>query len=107
MTKYTCTCCEECEFDGNCLTDARYPCPCCGEYEFSHFGSYDVCEICHWTDNAVQNTEPDYFGGPNWLTLNQARANWQKYRVVMTDKDKQERKEYNEKKYGKRTAPIE
>ena len=48
-------------------------CPVCGKYEFEGFGSFDVCEVCGWEDDPVQERYPDEEGGANAMSLNQAR----------------------------------
>ncbi len=48
-------------------------CPVCGEYEFPGFDSFDICPVCGWEDDAVQEDDPD-FGGANPETLNGYKA---------------------------------
>ena len=52
----------------------RHLCPVCGKYEFEEYGSYDICEVCGWEDDAVQAEHPDLKGGANRMSLNEARA---------------------------------
>lgn len=40
---------------------------------------FDRCEVCFWTDNAMQFDDPDYRGGANPVSLNEARANFRKF----------------------------
>lgn len=56
----------------------RLPCPCCGYLTLDEatLGSYAHCEICWWEDDPVQFADPDYEGGANAPSLNQARANF-------------------------------
>lgn len=49
-------------------------CPCCGEGLVDEGHLYDVCEICGWKDDDYQFNHPDYRGGANHLSLNEARA---------------------------------
>jgi hypothetical protein len=43
-----------------------YPCPACGFNVFQDsVGSYDICPICSWEDDAVQLRFPDMRGGAN------------------------------------------
>lgn len=49
-------------------------CPCCGEGLVDEGHLYDVCEVCSWEDDPVQFEDPDYRGGANRLSLNEARA---------------------------------
>ena len=49
------------------LCNKEYPCPCCGYMSFEEPpGSYSICQICFWEDDAVQ-LRPDWwnFGGAN------------------------------------------
>lgn len=41
-------------------------------------GSYELCPVCYWEDDGVQFSDPDYEGGANAESLNQARANFRK-----------------------------
>ena len=61
---------------------SKYPCPCCG-YLTASFPppTDDICDVCLWHDNAVQFSNPDYRGGPNKVTLNEARDNFRRYGV--------------------------
>ena len=52
------------------------PCPCCGSRVFTEQGKYEICEVCGWQDDPVQSADPDYAGGANKLSLNQARKEW-------------------------------
>lgn len=53
-----------------------HPCPCCGfrTLESPTRGSYDICESCGWEDDGQQFDDPDYRGGANAESLNEARA---------------------------------
>ncbi|WP_137392522.1 CPCC family cysteine-rich protein [Rhodoligotrophos defluvii] len=52
------------------------PCPCCGTRVISKPGSYEICPICGWEDDPLQSEDPEFWGGANQLSLNQARAAW-------------------------------
>lgn len=54
----------------------RLTCPCCGEYRFEEEDFFEVCEVCGWEDDSLQRDEPDYAGGANHISLNQAREVW-------------------------------
>jgi hypothetical protein len=62
---------------------ARYPCPCCGflTLEEPERGNYEICPVCFWEDDPVQLKDPDYVGGANNVSLNQARQNFATLRV--------------------------
>lgn len=50
------------------------PCPCCGKGLVEKGHEYDVCDECYWEDDPVQFDDPDYRGGANHMSLNEARA---------------------------------
>jgi cysteine-rich CPCC protein len=58
-------------------TDQRYPCPCCGFLTLEEVppGSFEICPVCWWEDDAVQYAHPDMAGGANRVSLNEAREN--------------------------------
>ena len=49
-------------------------CPVCRKYEFKN--DFDICPVCNWQCDVVQNDDPDYAGGANKMRLNQAREAW-------------------------------
>lgn len=63
---------------------SRYACPCCGYLTFSSppDGSFDICPVCLWEDDLVQLDDPDYAGGANSVSLNQARKNFKKWGAI-------------------------
>ncbi|PCD78924.1 hypothetical protein CO710_09635 [Acetobacter orleanensis] len=52
------------------------PCPCCGVTVISVLGEYEICPICNWEDDPLQASDPDYVGGANPISLNQANQKW-------------------------------
>jgi hypothetical protein len=55
------------------ICNKQYPCPCCGYMSFDEPpGSYDICPICFWEDDASQLRNP-YSGGAN-IPLVKAQA---------------------------------
>jgi hypothetical protein len=57
-------------------TPVLQPCPCCGFRTLAEAerGSYEICGVCGWEDDGVQYRDPDYRGGANSESLNEARA---------------------------------
>lgn len=55
-------------------------CPCCEifDHEEEISGTYLICPICGWEDDAIQLHSPDYDIGANALSLNQARKMFNK-----------------------------
>ena len=57
------------------LSNKKYSCPYCGYMSFDEpSGSYSICQICFWEDDAVQLAYP-YSRGAN-LPLVEAQANY-------------------------------
>lgn len=47
-----------------------YPCPCCGHLVFGKPpGSYEICDVCFWEDDAIQVRWPGWSGGANSPSL--------------------------------------
>ena len=57
----------------------KFRCPCCGYYTLPSAGAYDICPVCFWEDDPVQEDDPDYPGGANDLSLNECRRNYELY----------------------------
>jgi hypothetical protein len=55
-----------------------YPCPCCGYLVFSEPpGSYDICPVCWWEDDALQlEFATTLGGGANAPTLAEAQRTY-------------------------------
>jgi anaerobic ribonucleoside-triphosphate reductase len=56
--------------------ESLYQCPCCGNLTIAELGKYEICEVCGWEDDPVQSREPDYAGGANRISLEEARQKW-------------------------------
>ena len=65
----------------------KYKCPCCGYYTFNERvnGNYDICEVCFWEDDPIQLDDPEYEGGANRVSLNQARKNFLEFGACEED----------------------
>ena len=57
---------------------SRFPCACCGFLTLSdpQIGSYEICPVCCWEDDPVQNSDPSFAGGANATSLMCARENY-------------------------------
>lgn len=57
----------------------RKYCECCkitlidGEED-----NHDICHVCGWEDDGVQSVDPDFYGGANNMSLNDARKYYAK-----------------------------
>lgn len=49
-------------------------CPCCNYRTLASRGDYDICGLCNWEDNGVNDDEK--YSGPNHMTLGEARENF-------------------------------
>ncbi len=55
-----------------------YKCKICGQGDIEY--PHDICSICGWEDDSVQNNDTNYYGGANILTFNQYKLAWEKYK---------------------------
>lgn len=53
-------------------------CVCCGYYTLEEpEGGYEICPVCFWEDDPIQNCDPEFAGGANKVCLNEARRNFE------------------------------
>ncbi len=57
----------------------RYVCPCCGNFTLPNDEEYEICPVCFWERDFVQEREPEFTGGANKVSLLQARENYRAY----------------------------
>ncbi|WP_136972983.1 CPCC family cysteine-rich protein [Polyangium sorediatum] len=57
----------------------RCACPCCGLLTLPDRGHYEICRVCDWEDDPIQSQKPDFEGGANAVSLNQARRNYAEF----------------------------
>lgn len=50
-------------------------CPICGK---TQVGDYDICPVCKWENDPTQLKHPEFGGGANHMSLEEARAAYQK-----------------------------
>ena len=51
-------------------------CPVWGSQCLGDLPDFDICENCGWEDDPLQRDDPDYDGGANEMSLNEARKAW-------------------------------
>ena len=58
----------------------KYRCQCCGYLALTDptNGSYEICPVCFWENDATQNDDPSFAGGANEPSLLAARANFKR-----------------------------
>jgi hypothetical protein len=54
-------------------------CPCCGYNTLSERGAYEICPICFWEDDAIQENDLDMEGGANKVSLRQGQRNFARF----------------------------
>ena len=58
----------------------RHACECCRCLTLLNVSHYETCAVCGWEDDRADNNRrdggPDAPGGPNHISLSQARANF-------------------------------
>jgi hypothetical protein len=62
------------------MSEPVWPCPVCGYRVFGNPpGSYEICDVCGWEDDAIQIRHPRMRGGANGGSIfdyQQRRADW-------------------------------
>ena len=48
-------------------------CACCGKPSLPVDSAFEICPVCGWQDDDIQNADPDFAGGANEMSLNQAK----------------------------------
>ena len=51
-------------------------CKCCGKHNLDNDSLYEICPICNWESDPVQEANPDLEGGANELSLNQFKEKY-------------------------------
>lgn len=65
------------------MSATPYPCPCCGHQVFAEPpGSYDICMICFWEDDAAQLRFPQLADATNVVSLAEAQQNYVKFGAI-------------------------
>lgn len=61
-----------------------YKCPCCGFLTLSEQppGTFEICPVCNWEDDAAQAANPLLEGGANRVSLDQARSNFARFGAI-------------------------
>ena len=61
------------------LEETKMNCPCCGK---TLVGEYDICDVCSWENDPIQLNNPDFQGGANQMSLNEAKRAYREGRKV-------------------------
>lgn len=57
-------------------TEELFACPCCNYLTLPVLGMYEICEVCFWEDDGIQDL--DGYSMPNHLFLVQGQENFLK-----------------------------
>lgn len=57
----------------------KYVCKCCGCAALDSADEYDICPVCCWEKDKTQESDTEYRGGANAVTLNEARKNYAEF----------------------------
>ncbi len=69
------------------MSDQSFPCPCCGclTRTESEYGTFEICPVCYWEDDAVQAANPEMGGGANTMSLDEARESYRELGAASKD----------------------
>ncbi|MGO5489943.1 MULTISPECIES: CPCC family cysteine-rich protein [Acidaminococcus] len=59
-----------------------HKCLCCGKGIVEGNQLYDICSICGWEDDPVQAGNPEFSGGANKMSLDEARKAWKERKQI-------------------------
>lgn len=59
-------------------------CPCCNYYSLNTKDplKHEICQICFWENDPIQNDDEFYAGGANEMCLYQAKQNYINYGAI-------------------------
>lgn len=57
-------------------------CACCGKETLDADSTYDICPVCGWENDELQEDDPDLHGGANKMSLNEAKRAYKEGRKV-------------------------
>ena len=69
---------RECMSNGSLLCETFMDLTVSGKHEFSYENSYEICPVCDWENEEYQIKYPDEEDGPNGMSLNAYKAEWEK-----------------------------
>lgn len=69
-----------------------YKCSTCGYFNPDRQGLHEICPVCFWQDDSSSYHE----GGPNGMTMKEAKKNYKKYGAAREEFAKYVRKPYVE-----------
>jgi len=66
------------------MSKIKFRCPCCNYKTFIEKppGTFDICPVCYWEDDNIQFHNPDFEGGANKISLNEAKKSFLKIGAI-------------------------
>lgn len=62
------------------MNSTEIKCPCCGKTKVAEYG---ICSVCDWENDPIQLSKPDFGGGANKMSLNEARIAYRNRKNVL------------------------
>jgi len=81
------------------LNKAVFHCPCCDFISLSKKNAFEICPICFWQDDTLDN---EGYSGANGMKIQEARHNYKKYGACSEDIIKNVLPKLLIDKYGRR-----
>ena len=69
--------------DANSKEILRNTCPVCGYLTLDERDSFEICSICFWEDDGIDDFEANLVSGPNHMTLKEARHKFQTAKNIL------------------------
>lgn len=78
----------------------KHRCPCCNYKTLTYNDPlcYEICPVCYWENDPVQNNNENYCGGANGISLIEAKKNYQIIGAVSGDMLKYVRKPFDDER---------
>jgi hypothetical protein len=73
-------------------------CACCGYYTIKEIA--ETCPVCHWEENIFQEENQNDNDAPNYISLREARGNFQKFGAKKLEFKELTREPYSEELEG-------
>ncbi len=78
----------------------KHRCPCCGYNTMQHQEAeyHDICPVCFWENDPLQNVDSTYSGGANEVSLCEAKKNFVLLGAISKDMIKYTREPFDDEK---------
>ncbi len=75
-------------------------CPCCGFKTLNQEDElyFEICPVCFWENDPIQNNNANYSGGANSISLFEAKKNFKKFGAILEEYVSLTRKPYDTEK---------